>query len=149
MFLSGRSSADMNSETTHNEDNTTTDIHIQIDSFENSLDNISTVRESTSSESGVNETVSFKRGVKRSGSCLNSSESDVSESDEGYSSDDEDEGDALAAINRYYNLREDYVGKEGTTVSDSEKASLRHYLYSSLTESESEEDWSTSDSEID
>lgn len=143
MVLSGRSSSDINSEVSSSEDNTSSEIHIQIDDLEGMLNNGNTdsVRDSVSPESGVNKVVSFKKGVKRPNPSVDSSQSDISEIDEGYSSDDEAEGSALAAINRYYDLREDYVGKEDTTVSDSEKASLRCYLYYSLTESESEDDW--------
>ena len=96
-------------------------------------------------------------GVKRLRSPLYFSQSDISESDEGYSSDDEswssseseesfsgDEGRALAELNKGCGYPENC--EKG--LDRSEINSLRQYLYCNLTESESEEDWSSSESGV-
>lgn len=159
MALSGRSSDVVNSETAHSEDNSASEIHIPIDSLESMLNdgNVAPVAESVSPASDVNKTVSSVRGVKRPSPSVDSSQSDISESDEGYSSDDEswssseseesfsgDEGRALAELNESCGYPRDY--EEG--LNRSEINSLRQYLYCNLTESESEEDWLSSESGV-
>ena len=179
MFLSGRSQANVNPEPAHNEDNSSSEVRIPIDNLESMLNgsNVSSevesaspagdVSKAASSASEVSKTVSpingadqapsSTSGVKRLRSPSYFSQSDISESDEGYSSDDDswssseseesfsgDEGRVLAELNEGCGYPRDY--EEG--FNRSEVISLRQYLYRNLTESESEEDWSSSKSEL-
>ena len=179
MFLSGRSQANVNPEPAHNEDSSASEVRIPIDNLESMLNdgNVNSVVESASpagdvskaasSASEVSKTVSpingadqapsSTSGVKRLRSPSYFSQSDISESDEGYSSDDDswssseseesfsgDEGRALAELNESCGYPRDY--EEG--FNRSEVISLRQYFYRNLTESESEEDWSSSKSEL-
>ena len=163
VVLSGRSQANVNPEPTHNEDNSASEVRIPIDSLERRLNggNVAPVAESVSPASeesktaspinGADQAFSFTSGVKRLRSLSCFSQSDISESDEGYSSDDEswssgdseeffsgdeDEGRTLAKINRYCNCPEGY--EEGLT--EPEKKSLREYLSNNFTGNENEED---------
>ena len=179
MVLSGRSQANVNPEPAYNEDSSASEVCIPIDNLESMLNggNVNSVVESASpagdvskaasSASEVNKTVSpinsadqapsSASGVKRLRSPLYFSQSDISESNEGYSSDDEswssseseesfsgDEGRALAELNKGCGYPENC--EKG--LDRSEINSLRQYLYCNLTESESEEDWSSSESGV-
>ena len=179
MVLSGRSQANVNPEPAYNEDSSASEVRISIDNLESMLNggNVNSVVESASpagdvskaasSESEVSKAVSpingadqapsSASGVKRLRSPLYFSQSDISESDEGYSSDDEswssseseesfsgDEGRALAELNKGCGYPENC--EKG--LDRSEINSLRQYLYCNLTESESEEDWSSSESGV-
>ena len=179
MVLSGRSQANVNPEPAYNEDSSASEVRIPIDNLESMLNggNVNSVVESASpagdvskaasSASEVSKAVfpinsadqapSSASGVKRLRSPLYFSQSDISESDEGYSSDDEswssseseesfsgDEGRALAELNKGCGYPENC--EKG--LDRSEINSLRQYLYCNLTESESEEDWSSSESGV-
>ncbi len=150
VVLSGRSQANVNPEPAHNEDNSASEVRIPIDSLERRLNggNVAPVAESVSPASeesktaspinGADQASSFTSGVKRLRSLSCFSQSDISESDEGYSSDDEswssgdseesfsddeDEGRALAELNEGCGYPRDC--EEG--LSRSEVISLRRY----------------------
>ena len=179
MVLSGRSQANVNPEPAYNEDSSASEVCIPIDNLESMLNggNVNSVVESASPAGDVSKAVSSTSevskavspingadqapssasGVKRLRSPLYFSQSDISESDEGYSSDDEswssseseesfsgDEGRALAELNKGCGYPENC--EKG--LDRSEINSLRQYLYCNLTESESEEDWSSSESGV-